>query len=719
MTIFFNAFHSPLGAHSSFTLGCKGKSGGLGLEMGTPACENVYIGLQNRDDKKYSALPFYEVEESESIRYDHEGNKIETQAVLSVFYDKEINRDFKTGTDVWHVDDLTCSIYSSPVSAPDPLKSPMEDQMRAYCPAVVIELKIDNRNCANERTAFIGYNAENSSDNMNFIYNLPKGFKGIAKGRSTAMITNSDYAFAAQGFNAEAILTEKKHQNYNFGLGDTGLLLFTAPAGQESVFKIAVCFYRAGIVTSGEATSYWYSKFFDSINQVGTFALKNFEYYRQNSLEIDKDFDAPYLNDAQRFQLAHAIHSYFGSTQLLDWNHKPFWVVNEGEYRMMNTFDLTVDQLFFEMRQNPWTVKNELDMFVKRYSYTDKVHFPGEDNIYPGGISFTHDMGKNNHISRPQYSTYELFGLEGCFSHMTHEQLVNWILCAAVYIKKSDDSNWLAENMNIFEQCLESMLNRDNPDPKKRNGIMALDSSRTIDGAEITTYDSLDQSLGQARNNVYMAVKSWAAYLALAEILDKDISLTAEKQADLAGKTISSFLNEDGFIPAIMGEKCDSKIIPAIEGLVFPYVLGMNDALDTRGKYGGLLKALRTHFETVLVKGTCIYEDNGWKLSSSADNSWLSKIYLCQFVARQILKVVTPATGELSDIAHQNWLLKPENLFFAWSDQMKSGVAHGSKYYPRGVTNILWLEGKNETTIVKNGKTGSEEQESYCKKCKY
>lgn len=693
MTIFFNAFHSPLGAHSSFTLGCKGKSGGLGLEMGTPACENVYIGLQNRDDENYSALPFYEIEESENIRYDHNVKKVETKTVLSVFDDKKISRKFKAGTDVWQVDDLTCSIFSAPVVAPDPSVSSTVEQMLAYCPAIVLELKIDNRNCTNERKAFIGYNAENSTDSMNFIYDLPEGFKGVSKGRSTAMITDADNAHTAQGFDAESILSKKNIENYNFGLGNTGLLLFTAPAGEEVLFKVAICFYRAGIVTSGEATSYWYSRFFDSINQVGTFALNNFEYYRQYSFRIDKDLDAPHLNNAQRFQIAHAIRSYFGSTQLLDWDNEPFWVVNEGEYRMMNTFDLTVDQLFFEMRQNPWTVKNELDMFVKRYSYTDKIHFPGEYNIYPGGISFTHDMGKSNHISRPQYSTYELFGLEGCFSHMTHEQLVNWILCAAVYIKKSGDSNWLAENMNIFVKCLESMLNRDNPELEKRNGIMALDSSRTLDGSEITTYDSLDQSLGQARNNVYMAVKSWAAYLALAEILNDELSATtAEKQAMLASESISSSLNEDGFIPAIMGEECNSKIIPAIEGLIFPYILGMDAILDANGKYAELLNALKTHFKTVLVKGICLYEDNGWKLSSSADNSWLSKIYLCQFVARQILKIYTSAVGEHADIAHQNWLLKQENLFFAWSDQMRGGVAHGSKYYPRGVTNILWLE---------------------------
>ncbi len=54
-----------------------------------------------------------------------------------------------------------------------------------------------------------------------------------------------------------------------------------------------------------------------------------------------------WLSDDQKFMMAHAIRSYYGNTQLLEHEGKPIWVVNEGEYRMMNTFDLTVDQLVF------------------------------------------------------------------------------------------------------------------------------------------------------------------------------------------------------------------------------------------------------------------------------------------------------------------------------------------------------------------------------------
>jgi hypothetical protein len=59
-------------------------------------------------------------------------------------------------------------------------------------------------------------------------------------------------------------------------------------------------------------------------------------------------------------------------------------VVYEGEYRMMNTFDLTVDHLFLELAWHPWTVRNTLDLFADRYAYTDSLHTGGGSSA-PGG----------------------------------------------------------------------------------------------------------------------------------------------------------------------------------------------------------------------------------------------------------------------------------------------------------------------------------------------
>ncbi len=695
MNKYFNALHAPIGAHSSFTLGCLGKNGGLGLELGGPADDNVYIGVETRQGNAYEALPFYAGAEDESRRYDHTKKTDAAQNFFTSFAQSEIKRDFALGTDCWSAGDLTFTIYSLAEGVPEPDQADAATLKKVLCPAVMAELTIDNTQCSQARRAFFGYANGRSGDAFNVIEDTD-GMRGFARGQATGIFTDSKSATPAMGFGIGNVLKEKHAFNYNFHLGGTALMLCQVPAGKKVTFRFAICFYRGGIVTTGMPCSYYYQRYYKSIGDVAKEALASFAWLKSRAKAANRLLERKQLSDDQRWMMAHAIRSYYGSTQLLDHKKKPVWIVNEGEYRMMNTFDLTVDQLFFEMKMNPWAVRNELDLFTSRYSYTDMLHFRDGQNIHPGGLSFTHDMGVRNHFTKPGFSSYELAGLTGCFSHMTHEQLVNWLLCAAVYAKGSDDQPWLTRNLPVFKKCLQSMLNRDNPIAADRNGVMSLDSSRTLEGAEITTYDSLDESLGQARNNVYIAVKGWAAYLAMETIfaengMPKDAEV-ARDQARRAATTIAGHLDSAGFIPAIMGEKCDSRIIPAIEGLVFPWVLGQKKQLADAGPYGALITALKTHFKTVLTKGTCLYDDGGWKLSSTADNSWLSKIYLCQFVARKILGFDSPETRKHADAAHRNWLLKDENLRFAWSDQMSSGVAKGSKYYPRGVTSILWLE---------------------------
>jgi hypothetical protein len=279
---------------------------------------------------------------------------------------------------------------------------------------------------------------------------------------------------------------------------------------------------------------------------------------------------------------------------------------------------------------------------------------------------------------------------------MTHEQLVNWVCCATTYVLRTKDTLWMKTNARVFRACLRSLVNRDHPDPARRDGVMSADSSRCLGGAEITTYDSLDASLGQARNNLYLAVKTWAAYIGLREILGRLGSsrgaAQAGRQATLCARTITSHLGADGFIPAVMGEGNTSRIIPAIEGLVFPLVWNMAGLLGPHGEFAHLRRALATHLRTVLVQGTCKFPDGGWKLSSTNDNSWLSKIYLCQHVAREIFGL---PPDPAADAAHRSWLVDPDNAAFAWSDQMVAGKAKGSKYYPRGVTAWLWLTRKS------------------------
>ncbi|OPJ62691.1 glycoside hydrolase family 52 protein [Clostridium oryzae] len=695
--IFFNAHHSPIGAFSSFTLGFKGNGGGLGLELAGPAKQNIFIGLETVEGGSYNFLPFFEESEDESKRYDLEKTEEEDKkSFISTYADKDIIRDFKLCTDSFEAGDLKFTIYSPVTSVPDPSSASEEELKKVIVPSVFVEITIDNSNHDKKRRAVFGYEGNDIYSGMRKVdYTTEDNIIGVAQGRITGIGTKDKSVKSALSFNIKDLLSEKLTENWTFGLGSLGALVMEVLPGEKRTFKFAVSFYRQGIATSGMDTSYYYTRYFKNIEEVLTYSLDNFDELVENCKKGNALVYDSKLSEDQKFMLSHSIRSYYGSTELLEHESKAIWVVNEGEYRMMNTFDLTVDQLFYELKFNPWTVKNELDMFSKRYSYYDTVSFPDDDKQYPGGISFTHDMGITNVFSRKNYSSYEKYGISGCFSHMTHEQLTNWVCCAAVYLENTKDKEWLKQNLNLLTECFKSMVNRDHPDAEKRTGIMKLDSSRVMGGAEITTYDSLDVSLGQARNNIYLAGKCWASYVALEKIFAEnnlsDLSEEAGKQAERCAATLVAHVTEGGYIPAVLENSNDSKIIPAIEGLVFPYFTGNKEALDENGKFGAYIKALKKHLKIILVKGTCLFEDGGWKLSSTSNNSWLSKIYLCQFIAREILHFDYTGSAE-ADAAHVNWLLHPKESFYCWSDQMISGVATGSKYYPRGVTSILWLE---------------------------
>ncbi len=300
-------------------------------------------------------------------------------------------------------------------------------------------------------------------------------------------------------------------------------------------------------------------------------------------------------------------------------------------------------------------------------------------------------MGVANVFSEPGRSGYEQAGLRGCFSFMTCEELVNWALTACLYVSHTSDFDWANQKAGTFKAIVESLTLRDHPNQNRRNGVMGLDSSRCAGGSEITTYDSLDASLGQARNNVYLAVKCWAAYVLLEPLLTKigelESAVIASDQAARCASTLVAAVGQQGCLPAVLAENVPARIIPAIEGLIYPYVAGREDLIAPNGPYGDLRVALERHFEFVLNSGGCRFEDGGWRLSSTSRNSWLSKIFLCQSVAEQIFGA---APDVEADAAHLNWLMDETNSYFAFCDQMLEGTAVGSRYYPRGVTSILW-----------------------------
>lgn len=690
MTINFNAHHAAPGAYGTFTLGHFGTRGGFGVDDGrAPGRQHVYAGY-TRDGATLHCLPFLE-EKHASVTAAFLGELSDAPRparTLRPFAEEEMRRRFGWASDEWTAPGVRLRIDSPFGPIPDPVHADAETLRRALLPAVTAEIAWDNTDGDTEMTGFFALHSDEAGVSL-----LPAGggLVGVEfAGRLALAAPAGDGVRAVVGPDLpEALAARTPHLLF----GTAGLAV-RVPAGERRTLALALGWYVPGVVTGRLEGRYYYTRCFASLPEVAGYALAHGAERAAWARELDATLDAAPRSAAQRFLVAHGTRSYYGSTQLLDVGGEPFWVVNEGEYCMMNTFDLAVDQVFFEMRTNPWVVRNLLDNFVRHYSYVDALRAPdGGGELPPGGLSFTHDMGVRNRFSPPGHSAYEAPDKSGCFSYMTQEQLCNWVLCAATYVEGTGDDAWLRRHEPTLRACLESLRRRDHPDPAQRDGIMGRDSARCETGQEITTYDSLDTSLGQARNNLYVAVKCWAAYLGVARTLrrvgDAAAADGAEADAARAARSIAAKFDPAlGYIPAVFEGGNRSAIIPAVECLVFPLEWGDADALSKEGRFGGLIQILEEHLRAVLRPGVCLTGDGGWKLSSTSRNTWMSKIALCQHVAREVFGVDTPA----ADGAHERWQ-KEGCGYWAFCDQIVDGQPVGSRYYPRGVTTILWLDG--------------------------
>jgi hypothetical protein len=241
---------------------------------------------------------------------------------------------------------------------------------------------------------------------------------------------------------------------------------------------------------------------------------------------------------------------------------------------------------------------------------------------------------------------------------------------------------------------------RDDPDPARRDGLLKHDSSRCGPaGSEITTYDSLDVSLGQARNNLYLGVKTLGAWV----LLEKAFGLLGERQAEAGARASADVLAstlcrkveaDTGFFPAVFENGNRSRILPAVEGFAYPLYLGYADAVDRAGRFAPLLSLLSRHMAQALRPGVCLDPvSGGWKMSSTSTNTWFSKIAVAQYVVRELFPEVMGPEARAADRVHARWQRTPGCGVDAMCDQIRSdtGVSCGSRYYPRGVTSWLWL----------------------------
>jgi len=695
----FHTQHSPFGAFASFTVGLHNSPGGFGQSLGKPADQNIYVGYRAKGED-WKLLPFFVPQESEegnfveANEFQHDSSSGDVNLIsLSA---SEFERQLDWATDEWSAGPISWRIASPFDCTDDPAQ--MDDETGRFSFAPVLSSVIECDNTDGSEPIEIVFGLSSPEQPWRFVGDADKGLTGFTLGSSYGFATYlGEDVEPRQAF---SVFNPKFKDGYGIHrIGNEAGFILRVPVGEKKSFPIALGFYKEGQVTTGIESEFFYTKYFDDLDSVLAHGLSRHTDYFALAEKRNEELHSSRLSEDQKFLLAQATHSYLGSTEMLLQKGQPLWVVNEGEYRMMNTFDLTVDHLFFELAWHPWAVRDVLDLFVEQYAYRDEIRSVDGDKS-SGGLSFAHDMGSVDQFTPPGHSSYECSELTGCFSHMTMEQLVNWICCAVTYAEKAKDLEWLRSKTDTLLDCAESMRRRDDPDSEKRDGILKWDSSRCGEnGAEITTYDSLDVSLGQARNNIYLTVKTLGAWLLLEKAFDrlgmKEEAGAAKMSADLLATTLIGKFEEDtGFFPAVFEEGNQSRIIPAVEGLVFPLYLGMSDVLAEDGCLSGLMQKLRQHLSNALVPGVCLDDvSGGWKMSSTSYNTWFSKIALSQYVVRQLFSDTLSETAKAADKVHAEWIKGPGCGPMAMCDQIRStnGEAVGSRYYPRGVTAFLWL----------------------------
>lgn len=686
--------HSPRGAGASFVIGGENDSGGFMFQEGFIPQNDVYIGIL--DNNIIDCLPFFK---KEDIVDDEElfdiGNTLKRKVSIRKIKQENITRKLSPTCDKWQTEEFTFEIFSPATGIPDPDTTNYNTLKRAVAPIICARFTVKNIRESNITGIF-------AIEGLKGVYPLSENCSGPLLGVAGAggygiCLDASKYQYICKEF--ADFSPGSAFSRYETGFYrncDLGGIYFNIESKETVSVEFILGWYCSGSQTRGAfKMPYYYNQYFNSLESVFEYGIKSYDIYEKEALTFQEKFEKLPLSDNRKFIISQAIHSYWASTMLFNDSGRPKYVVNEGTYMMMNTFDLSVDHLFYEVTAQSWTVRNQLDSFRQNYAYYDTIHGNGEYGM-PGGVSFTHDQGSYGTFSPFGYSSYEMKNKDGCLSYMSYEQLVNWVLCAAVYIENTNDTVWQQEIQHLVQDCLDSLMNRDNPNPALRDGIMDYDGDRCGKSHEITTYDSLDAGLGQARRSLYLAVKTWAAYLAVARIAkkyNKSVAEKAEHSARTCANTIVQFYNDNlGYIPAILDGVSDSAVIPAVEGLVYPYFFGMQSELFDNKENDKFIKTMRKHLVNVLNINNCLFPDGGWKLSAGSNNTWMSKIFLNLFVAEKILGLRgEDCLGKPLEAAVKWWKINTSRC--PGIDQIVWGETYSRGFhYPRSVTSVVFCE---------------------------
>lgn len=698
-TPFFATHHPFPGALASFTFGQPGY--GAGLEFETTAFRetlNLLVAC-SRGPGRTDVLPFLRDvaptdTEAESVRQARaqapDLESLRWRCVPAA----EIERTLTLGADTYRHAGLAFRVWTPRQPLPEPAGLADSAAAAALCPALLLELTLDNRDSDTDATIFLGLASVQPGLRFHPLSPAPETEVLCGMGYSDAwclaarpgpgVFTIKDYAIACA--------VEEGRACREFA-GAKGGVARRVPAGAVVTLTCALGIHRAGTVTRDPATSYAYARHFASAEEAAAYALEHAEVFRAAARAAEARLAESGLGEVDQAMLAQAVSAYEACTQLtLDADGAAYYAVLEGQYAWRNTFDLAIDHLAWELHHNPWTALAVLESHIEGYSYRDEIDFPEAPGVWhPGGISFAHDQGLYLTYAPKGRSGYERAGLCGCYSHMTTEQLLNGAMFLAGVLQRVElPPARRARLLGVVAEVMESLERRDHVDPARRDGLLKARSSRCGEsGQEINSYDSLGHYLTPARGSAYLAVKTWVACLALARI--QPGSPLAERARAMADRTSATLLRafdvKTGLLPGNLDTPSDERVLVSIESLGTATVLGIEEDF---ARYPELIAALRRHALACLQPGFCLRETPAGPtllLASASPNAWPSKLALCLLACRRHLGIDGETEGlDLAERLRVMFQDIPSSATLSDQIDGMAGKVLGGSYYPRMVS---------------------------------
>lgn len=687
-TPWFHTHHAPAGARASLTFGLPGHGVSIDDERNAVVEEADLLVGWSEGGGPVRLLPFVRGAglDSETVQAGLAGDG-HWQVQPAAGCRRELGPA---------VDAYTCGPLRFRVLAPFPGPDLLGDEARwepASRPAILLELALAP--CAHDAVLLLGLRRWAGSTRMRPLDWTGRGLAGVAWHDRWALAADpAGGAFTVRDGSIGADVRAGRGVCRMAGL--EGGIALRVPAGASGLLTAVFAWHRGGIATRGIATRYEHAHHHADVEAVCRAALADADGIRARAAAAEAAVAgvAPWRREI----LAQALQAYAANSQLLrdEADGSRRWCVTEGQYCWRNTLDLAADHLLFELRGAPWALRSVIARHAERWSYRDRIRLPGEAGFpHEGGLSFCHDQGNDDTCTPPGVSGYERAGVRGCYSHMTLEQLLNGVYCLCAGIHVAPGDAWSRAHRGLLRGCLDSLRRRDHPEPARRDGIPKAESARVgDDGAEITTYDALDESLLSAVGNTYCQIKAWCCCRLIEAAAGDDRALAAEAAAygdTVAASLVAGFDHARGVFPANRLAPIPSLVLALLEPLAVPLACGLGGRLARDQE---LMALLAWHWRTCLATPGLHHRSGGLRLSSTSENTWPSKLMLVLAVAETCFGADLAGAEAAHAEALRRWL---QELCRATTiaDQIRpdSDGVIGGAWYPRHVTAAALLPG--------------------------